>query len=111
MTVTVASPVLDVLLLIGVVQLCLRRGVDNLALRLLVAGLASQVIADFVYSYLNLKNAYVNGMFVDAGWIVAYGLFGAAALHPSMAEIRTLPRRTESRFPGWRVGALATATM
>jgi signal transduction histidine kinase len=111
MTVTVASPVLDVLLLIGVVQLCLRKGVGNLALRLLVVGLACQVIADFVYSYLNLKGAYSNGMFVDAGWIVSYGLFGAAALHPSMAEIKALPRRTEGRFSAWRVGALATATM
>jgi signal transduction histidine kinase len=111
MAVTVATPVLDVLLLIGLVQLGLRNGLQNTALRALVVGLSVQVAADFVYSYLNLKDAYVNGMWVDAGWIIAYGLFGVAALHPSMARIRPIPRRTEARFSAWRVVALAATTL
>jgi hypothetical protein len=111
MAVTVATPVLDVLLLIGLVQLGLRNGLQNTALRALVVGLSVQVAADFVYSYLNLKDAYVNGMWVDAGWIIAYGLFGVAALHPSMTRIRPIPRRTEARFSAWRVVALAATTL
>ena len=111
MAVTVATPVLDVLLLIGVVQLTLRKGVENQALRFLVVGITFQVVADFVYSYLNLKGAYTNGMFVDGGWIVAYGLFGVAALHPSMASIRPLPRVAEARFSSWRIGLLAAAIL
>ena len=111
MAVTVATPVLDVLLLIGVVQLALRKGVENQALRFLVVGISFQVVADFTYSYLTLKGAYTNGMFVDAGWIVAYGLFGVAALHPSMASIRPLPRVAEARFSSWRIGLLAVAIL
>src|SRR5436309_896303 len=98
MVVTVATPVLDVVLLVGVVQLALRKGVENPALRFLVVGVTCQVVTDVAYSYLTLKGAYTNGMFVDAGWIVAYGLFGVAVLHPSMARIKPLPSSVATRF-------------
>jgi signal transduction histidine kinase len=111
MAVTVATPVLDSLLLIGIVQLSLRKGVDNPAVRFLVVGIGVQVAVDFVYSYLTLKGAYTNGMPVDGGWIVAYGLFGVAALHPSMARIQPLRRPAEARFSGWRVALLALAIL
>jgi signal transduction histidine kinase len=111
MAVTVATPVLDVLLLVGVVQLTLRKGVENPALRFLVIGITFQVATDVAYSYLTLKGAYMNGMFVDGGWIVAYGLFGVAALHPSMARIRPLPNAPGVRFSTRRIGLLAAATL
>src|SRR5207253_1374684 len=44
MVVTVATPVLDVVLLVGVVQLALRKGVENPALRFLVVGVTCQVV-------------------------------------------------------------------
>jgi signal transduction histidine kinase len=111
MAVTVATPVLDVLLLVGVVQLALRKGVENPALRFLVVGITFQVVTDVAYSYLTLKGAYMNGMFVDAGWIVAYGLFGVAALHPSMARIKPLPTSVATRFSSRRIALLAAATL
>jgi signal transduction histidine kinase len=109
--VTVATPVLDVLLLLGVVQLALRKGVENLALRFLVVGILFQVVTDVAYSYLTLKGAYTNGMFVDAGWVVAYGLFGVAALHPSMAHIKPVPSSLTGRFSSKRIALLAAATL
>ena len=109
--VTVATPVLDVLLLLGVVQLALRKGVENLALRFLVVGILFQVVTDVAYSYLTLKGAYMNGMFVDAGWLVAYGLFGIAALHPSMAHIKPVPSSLTVRFSSKRIALLAAATL
>ena len=109
--VTVATPVLDVLLLVGVVQLALRKGVENPAIRFLVLGIAFQVVTDVAYSYLSLKGAYTNGMFVDAGWIAAYGLFGVAALHPSMAWIKPLPASVDVRFSSRRIALLAAATL
>jgi len=109
--VTVATPVLDVLLLLGVVQLALRKGVENLALRFLVVGILFQVVTDVAYSYLTLKGAYMNGMFVDAGWLVAYGLFGVAALHPSMAHIKPVPSSLSVRFSSKRIALLAAATL
>jgi len=109
--VTVATPVLDVLLLLGVVQLALRKGVENLALRFLVVGILFQVVTDVAYSYLTLKGAYMNGMFVDAGWLAAYGLFGVAALHPSMAHIKPVPSSLTVRFSSKRIALLAAATL
>ena len=111
MAVTVATPVLDVVLLVGVVQLALRKGVENPALRFLVVGVTCQVVTDVAYSYLTLKGAYTNGMFVDAGWIVAYGLFGVAALHPSMARIKPLPSSVATRFSSRRIALLVAATL
>ncbi len=111
MAVTVATPVLDVVLLVGVVQLALRKGVENPALRFLVVGVTCQVVTDVAYSYLTLKGAYMNGMFIDAGWIVAYGLFGVAALHPSMARIKPLPSSVAIRFSSRRIALLAAATL
>ncbi len=111
MAVTVATPVLDVVLLVGVVQLALRKGVENPALRFLVVGVTCQVVTDVAYSYLTLKGAYTNGMFVDAGWIVAYGLFGVAVLHPSMARIKPLPSSVATRFSSRRIALLAAATL
>ena len=111
MAVTVATPVLDVVLLVGVVQLALRKGVENPALRFLVVGVTCQVVTDVAYSYLTLKGAYTNGMFVDVGWIVAYGLFGVAALHPSMARIKPLPSSVATRFSSRRIALLAAATL
>jgi signal transduction histidine kinase len=109
--VTVATPVLDVLLLVGVVQLALRKGVENPALRLLVLGISFQVVTDVAYSYLTLKGAYTNGMFLDAGWIAAYGLFGVAALHPAMARIKPVPTTLGTRFSSKRIALLAAATL
>ena len=111
MAVTVATPVLDVVLLVGVVQLALRKGVENPALRFLVVGVTCQVVTDVAYSYLTLKGSYMNGMFIDAGWIVAYGLFGVAALHPSMARIKPLPSSVATRFSSRRIALLAAATL
>ena len=111
MAVTVATPLFDVLLLAGVVQLALRKGIENPALRFLVVGIAFQVVTDVAYSYLTLKGAYTNGMFVDAGWLAAYGLFGVAALHPSMAQIKPLPTSPSIRFSSKRIGLLAAATL
>jgi signal transduction histidine kinase len=111
MAVTVATPVLDVLLLVGVVQLALRKGVENPALRFLVLGIVFQVVTDVAYSYLTLKGAYSNGMLVDGGWIIAYGLFGVAVLHPSMARIKPLPTSPGTRFSSRRIALLASATL
>jgi signal transduction histidine kinase len=111
MAVTVATPVFDVLLLVGVVQLTLRKGFENPALRFLVVGIVVQVVTDVAYSYLTLKGAYMNGMFVDAGWLAAYGLFGVAALHPSMALIKPVPAPVSARFTGRRIALLASATL
>jgi signal transduction histidine kinase len=68
-----------------------RRRTSNLALRAIGASIALTLVSDYVYAYLNLNSAYTTGMLIDAGWLLSYTLFGAAALHPSMGSIGALP--------------------
>ena len=81
----------DVLWLAALAQLVSRRFKSNIALSGIAASVALVLVTDYVCAYLNLKSAYTIGMPLDAGWLVAYTLFGAAALHPSMRSIVAVP--------------------
>jgi signal transduction histidine kinase len=81
----------DILVLAAIAQLIMsRRRTSNLALRVIGASIALTLISDYVYAYLNIHSGYTSGMLVDAGWLLGYTLFGAAALHPSMRSIGAL---------------------
>ena len=62
-----------------------------------MVGAVALLVADAAYSYLSLKGAYTIGMILDAGWLTCFGLWGIAALHPSMARIGALARARASR--------------
>ena len=104
-------PVADVVLLAGLTQLVFRGRVPSFALRCITVALISTLVADPIYSYLSLKGTYTLGMPVDAGWLILYGLWGVAALHPSMARMASLPLRKADTLSLWRVGALLTALL
>jgi signal transduction histidine kinase len=78
-------------LLAALGQLVTRRRKSNLALRCIGVSIVLTLVGDYVYAYLNLNSAYTSGMLVDAGWLLGYTLFGAAALHPSMLSVGSLP--------------------
>jgi signal transduction histidine kinase len=88
---SVGTTVGDVLLLAALAQLAMRRRKSNLALRWIGLSIGLTLVSDYVYAYLNLNSTYTSGMLIDAGWLVGYTLFGAAALHPSMKSIGALP--------------------
>ena len=101
----------DILVLAAFAQLIMsRRGETNLALRAIGASLALTLVGDYVYAYLNLTSGYASGMLVDAGWLLGYTLFGAAALHPSMRTIGALPAATP-KLSRLRLGALGAALL
>jgi signal transduction histidine kinase len=82
----------DILVLAAIAQLITsRRRTSNFALRAIGASIAVTLASDCVYAYLNISSSYTTGMLVDAGWLLGYTLFGAAALHPSMRSIGALP--------------------
>ena len=108
-TITIAYPVADLIMLIALVQLLFRARVPNFSLRCVMVGIVALLIADVVYSFLNLNGAYTSGMAVDAGWMANYALWGVAALHPSMAAMRSVPERRPPGLSAWRVGVLVTA--
>jgi signal transduction histidine kinase/CheY-like chemotaxis protein len=90
--VTIAYPTMD-LVAFGALMLLLLAGGRNRALSVLLAGMALFVATDLVYGVLSLDGQYEDGMWLDAGWILGYLLFGLAALHPSMRvlEVRSAP--------------------
>lgn len=108
---SLAAPVGDLLLLVGVTQLLFRTRARNTAVRCVTAALIATLVADAVYSYLQAKGVYESGMPVDAGWLIAYGLWGIAALHPSMARMDARVDRRGQRLSVWRIALLVSALL
>lgn len=110
-SIAVAFPVMDFLMLAALVYLMFRRRKVNFALGAIMVGTTALVLSDSVYSYLGLTGAYTIGGVVDAGWLACYGLWGIAALHPSMARIHSLPEQESAGLSIWRIGALLLALL
>ena len=87
--VSVAYPLADVLLIAVLARLLVTPGSRERSQFLLLGFLVFTLGADIVYSLLALFSTYNTGDLVDAGWLAAYVLVGAAALHPSMARLST----------------------
>jgi len=89
--VSAAYPVMDVLILAVAARLLMGPGSRPPAFRLLVGGLAALLLADTVYTWLQLHGGYhsdnLPGRVVQGGWVCFYLLLGAAALHPSMRAL------------------------
>ena len=109
--IVIGFPVGDSLMALVLVQLLFRAGIRNVALRFFMVGMVALLIADAVYSYLNVHGGYSSGMVIDAGWLTNYALWGVAALHPSMAGMRSVAAHTVRGLSGWRIGLLITALL
>ncbi|WP_433086817.1 putative bifunctional diguanylate cyclase/phosphodiesterase [Dactylosporangium sp. CA-052675] len=81
--IALAYPAADVLLLALVARLVVGGARRDTSTRLLVAALGLLLAADIAYSVVNSYTAYVGGVF-DAGWMLSYVFWAAAALHPSV---------------------------
>jgi diguanylate cyclase (GGDEF)-like protein len=110
--VSVAYPVVDMLLLAIALRLALGVGARTTSFALLVGSLMATLLTDVVYAVLTAQNLYANtDTWLEWGWLVAYLLMGAAALHPSM---RWLDRRAAVALRGAsrrRVAVLACAAL
>ena len=105
------TPVADIVLLAVLTQLVFRGRVRSFALRCMIVAIMSTLAADPIYSYLSLGGTYTIGMPVDAGWLILYGLWAVAALHPSMARMASLPETKAETLSFWRIAALLTALL
>ena len=85
--VSVAYPIGDVILIGAVVRLALNSGRREPAFYLLTASIGLLLVTDFAYGLLTLHGLYDHQLWLDAGWIGSYLLWGAAGLHPSMARL------------------------
>ncbi|MBV1853663.1 putative bifunctional diguanylate cyclase/phosphodiesterase [Catellatospora tritici] len=88
---SVAYPVGDVLILATIGRLIVVRRFTP-AVLLMTVGAAGLLVTDLVYALSHLRGHGPVGGPVDIGWLLFYGGWAAAALHPSMVELsRPLP--------------------
>jgi len=109
--VSMAYPVMDVLLLAVAARLAMDSGLRRPAFHLLFLSMLCLLGADTAYGLIVLHGTYTTGSALDAGWIAFYVLWGAAALHPSMRTLAIPATEQRSKLTVWRLGLLAAATL
>jgi diguanylate cyclase (GGDEF)-like protein/PAS domain S-box-containing protein len=84
---SIAYPLGDVLILAILTRLLAGAGTRARAVDLLGVGTAGLLVADVLYGLIQLNGSWSTGSAVDLGWVAFYAACGAAALHPSMAQL------------------------
>jgi diguanylate cyclase (GGDEF)-like protein/PAS domain S-box-containing protein len=85
--VSIAYPLADILVLGVAVRLAVGMGRRSPAYYIIVGALIVVLAADSAYGWSLLHGVHNLATPLDAGWIAAHLLFGAAALHPSMTTV------------------------
>ena len=109
--VSVAYPLGDVILLGAAVRLALDAGRRERAFYLLSSSIVLLLATDFAYGLLILGGVYDHQLWLDAGWIGSYLLWGAGALHPSMARLDQSGQEREVVLTRFRLGLLTCASL
>jgi diguanylate cyclase (GGDEF)-like protein/PAS domain S-box-containing protein len=111
--VSIAYPLMDLMLITVAVRLALGAGRRPFAFFLIAASVVSLFATDAIYGWLLLHQGYTPGSgWLEIGWIGFYVLFGSAALHPSahqLAERQILVRTDHSRWRPMVFSAVALA--
>jgi diguanylate cyclase (GGDEF)-like protein len=97
--ISVAYPLGDLLLIGMALGLIMTPGARSASFRLLITSLVLMLAADLVFGLQSLDETYVSGTWIDALWLLAYLTFGAAASHPTMAQLFE-PRPVHMTLPG-----------
>jgi signal transduction histidine kinase len=109
--VSMAYPIMDVLLLATVVRLVVDGGPRPPAFWVLCCGVGALLITDTLYTIIQLTGGYHTGSPIDLGWMTWYACWGAAALHPTMNALAEPAPLREVRLSRWRLGLLAGASL
>ena len=109
--VSIAYPTGDLILLAAAIRLAVDAGKRRPSFYLLIASIVTLLLTDFVYGILTLDGTYNHQLWLDAGWIFFYLLWGAAALHPSMQELSEVEADRQPRLTWLRLVLLAGATL
>ncbi len=93
--VSVAYPLLDVLVLSMIARLVAGGGLRLRTVQWLVLGAVGLLVSDVVYGLQQLNGSWTLGGPTDAGWALFYVAYGTAALHPSSARVsEPVPQRS-----------------
>ena len=109
--VSVAYPLGDVLLLAAAIRLAVDAGKRTPAFWFLVSSIVCLMATDSAYNYALLKDTYNHQLIYDAGWILYYLLWGAAALHPSMRSLEEGAPELGTRLTPLRLTLLGSACL
>jgi len=108
----VAYPFCDVLLFAMIVRLSMATGRWNPASRLVAGSVGTLLVVDSVFAVGAFVPAIgAHTYLLDSGWLVAYVLWGAAALHPSMRALSTPATERPGPMTTTRLVALTAALM
>ena len=107
----VAYPAGDIVLLAALTWLLTSIGRRNAAFRLLAGAAAVLVVSDSLFLLVSAGTVADPHDLLDVGWLSAYALWGAAALHPGMQALSEPPDEVASSVTGRRVAALGVAVL
>jgi diguanylate cyclase (GGDEF)-like protein len=85
--ISAAYPVGDLLLIGMALGLLMAPGARSISFLLVIGNLVVILVGDLVFGLQSVDGSYVEGGLLDAAWLVAYAIFAAAALHPTMAGV------------------------
>lgn len=106
-----AYPLMDLLLLAVLIRTLLASRQRPPAYHLLAAGLGTLLLADISWTVAQALNSYRLGSPIDAAFLLFFVPFGAAALHPSMADLFAPVPRVEVKLTRPRLALLAGASL
>ncbi|MBW3601192.1 MAG: EAL domain-containing protein [Actinobacteria bacterium] len=109
--VSLAYPLMDVLVLASAARLAVAGGSRSPAYYLASGSLVGLLAADTVYGAMTLTGGYTTGGPVDIGWMAFYLLMGAAALHPSMVALSQPTGTSEGRLTRARLAFLVVVAV
>ena len=109
--ITIAYPAADILLLVLLARLLTGTGVRNAAFGMLATGMVLVLVSDLVYALMVQAGTYSATSAVNMGWLLAYSLYGAAALHPSMRELSRRAAEPTLRLSHGRLTLLTCASL
>jgi diguanylate cyclase (GGDEF)-like protein/PAS domain S-box-containing protein len=108
--VSISYPLGDILILGVAVRMAVGAGRRSAAYYMAIAAIVAVLATDSIYAWVLLHGVYHPGDPLDGGWIIYYLLWGAAALHPSMASV-SQAAAPQARLTRFRILAIATAAL
>jgi len=109
---SVAYPLGDVLVLAMLARLLAPGSGRVRCVQLLALGTVGLLVSDVVFGLIQLYDPpFHNGTIADLGWALFYTAWGAAALHPSMAELTKPVRAPSAEGPRLRLTMLMIASL
>ena len=110
---SLADPALGLLLLLLLLawRLGSGAGARPWAFFAMVASVVCLIVTDSVYGAIQINGTYTERSALHLGWMAAFVLWGAAALHPSMNQLSVQAPAANASFSGKHLLLLAASTL